>query len=346
MSGTPAGGGPGAGGAVVAAVRAEGLSKTYLKRRSLREMARRPFAAAETVTGLVDVDLTVPRGAIYGILGPNGAGKTTFLKILSGLILPTRGKVEVESYDVAVDDRRVRERIGFVTSDERSFYWRLSGYENLLFFARLYGFDAAAARRRVDEVAATMEVGEFAGRQFMAYSTGMRQRLAICRALLHDPPVICLDEPTRSLDPIAAKHLRRFIAARLHGDARKTVLLATHNLTEAEELCDRVAILAKGRVVREGSLEEIAGAPPGRERYVLVVAGGGEPPADPRWNVAVDALAGGRRTLNATIDRGGEALTGLLRALIAGGAVIESCTRGGAGLQEVFDSMDDGGGVA
>ncbi|HKQ96697.1 MAG TPA: ABC transporter ATP-binding protein, partial [Candidatus Polarisedimenticolia bacterium] len=276
------------------AVRAQGLSKTYLKRRSLGEIARRPFARAETVEGLADVDLVIPRGTIYGILGPNGAGKTTFLKILSGLILPTRGKVEVEGHDVATDDRRVRELIGFVTADERSFYWRLSGHENLLFFARLYGFDAAGARRRVDEVSATMEIGEFAGRQFMGYSTGMRQRLAICRALLHDPPVICLDEPTRSLDPIAAKHLRTFIAARLHADARKTVLLATHNLGEAEELCGRVAILAKGRVVRQGSLEEIAGAPPGRERYSLVVTGAGSLPEDPRWSTEAAPLGDGR----------------------------------------------------
>ena len=325
------------------AVRAEGLSKTYLKRRSLGEIARRPFARSEPVEGLRDVDLVIPRGAVYGILGPNGAGKTTFLKVLSGLILPTTGRVAVEGYDVATDDRRVRERIGFVTADERSFYWRLSGYENLLFFARLYGFDAAGARRRVDELAATMEIAEFAGRQFMGYSTGMRQRLAICRALLHDPPVICLDEPTRSLDPIAAKHLRQFIAARLHADARKTVLLATHNLVEAEELCDRVAILAQGRVVRQGSLQEIAGAPPGRERYVLVVAGGGAVPADPRWSAEVAPLSDGRRTLAVTLDRGGAALTDLLRALLAGGAIVESCARGGGGLQVVFDGMDDGG---
>ena len=325
------------------AVRAERLSKTYLKRRSLREIARHPFARAEPVTGLLDVDLVVPRGTIYGILGPNGAGKTTFLKVLSGLILPSAGRVEVEGHDVATDDRRVREVIGFVTADERSFYWRLSGYENLMFFARLYGFDAAAARRRVDELAATMEIAEFAGRQFMGYSTGMRQRLAICRALLHDPPVVCLDEPTRSLDPIAAKHLRRFIATRLHADARKTVLLATHNLAEAEDLCDRVAILAKGRVVREGSVEAIAGAPPGRERYVLVLRGGGAIPADARWNTEVDPLADGRRTVSATIESGGAALSELLRALLAGGAIIESCARGGAGLQEVFDQMDDGG---
>jgi len=325
------------------AVRAEGLSKTYLKRRSLREIARRPFARAESVVGLRDVNLVIPRGAIYGILGPNGAGKTTFLKVLSGLILPTTGRVAVEGYDVATDDRRVRERIGFVTADERSFYWRLSGYENLLFFARLYGFDAAGARRRVDELAAAMEIAEFAGRQFMGYSTGMRQRLAICRALLHDPPVICLDEPTRSLDPIAAKHLRQFIAARLHADARKTVLLATHNLVEAEELCDRVAILAQGRVVRQGSLQEIAGAPAGRERYVLIVAGGGAVPADPRWSAEVAPLSGGRRTLAVTLEPGGAALTDLLRALLAGGVIVESCARGGAGLQAVFDGMDDGG---
>src|SRR5262245_41909934 len=161
------------------AIRTVRLGKTYIKRRSLREMALRPFARAERVEGLVDVDLEVPRGTIFGLLGPNGAGKTTLLKILACLILPTRGAAEVEGRSVAGEEDRVRRSIGFVTADERSFYWRLSGEENLTFFARLYGLDADAARRRARRLLSDMELEEVADRQFMSYSSGMKQRLAI-----------------------------------------------------------------------------------------------------------------------------------------------------------------------
>ena len=329
-----------------AAIRTEGLAKTYVKRRSLVEMVLKPFAPSEPVEGLVDVDLEVRRGEVYGLLGPNGAGKTTLLKILACLILPTRGVAEVEGRSVAGEEAHVKRSIGFVTADERSFYWRLSGEENLVFFARLYGLDAPAARRRARGLLRDMELEEVAGRQFMSYSSGMKQRLAICRALLHDPPIVCLDEPTRSLDPLAAKHLRAFITRRLHGEGGKTVLLATHNLQEAEEMCGRLAILNRGRVVRQGRLEEITAGLPGRDQYVITVAGGAPPTADPRWTIESGPQADGTLRLTATIERGGAALSDLLRALLAGGATIVACSRREAGLQEVFDQMDDGRGAA
>jgi ABC-2 type transport system ATP-binding protein len=324
-----------------AAIRIEGLSKVYVKRRSLREMALRPFARAEKVDGLVEVSLAIPRGEIFGLLGPNGAGKTTLLKILACLILPTRGAALVEGHSVAGNDRPVKRAIGFVTADERSFYWRLSGEENLVFFGRLYGLTPVAARRRARHLLSQMDLEEVAGRQFMSYSSGMKQRLAICRALLHDPPILCLDEPTRSLDPIAAKHLRRFVAERLHREGGKTVVLATHNLQEAEEMCRALAVLDRGRVVRQGRLEEITAGLPGRDHYVITVAGQA-PPADARWRVDVEPLPGGALRLTAEVDRGGAALSDLLRAVLAGGGTVLSCSRREPGLQEVFDLMDDG----
>ena len=324
------------------AIRTHGLSKVYVKRRSLREMAVHPCAAAGTVDGLVDVTLEVRRGEIFGLLGPNGAGKTTLLKILACLLLPTRGAAHVEGRDVAADDRSVKRSIGFVTADERSFYWRLSGEENLIFFARLYGLDAARARARARDLLRVMELQEIAARQFMDYSSGMKQRLAICRALLHDPPILCLDEPTRSLDPIAAKHLRRFVSERLHRDGGKTVVLATHNLQEAEEMCDRLAVLHRGRVVRQGSLEEITARLPGRDHYVLMVAGDRPVPSDPRWIATAERQAMGALRLAVSVERGGTALTDLLRALLDSGATVRSCSRREPSLQEVFDVMDDG----
>jgi ABC-2 type transport system ATP-binding protein len=331
---------PGAPAPGTPALRLRGVGKTYLKHRSLVEMMVRPFKKTERVEGLADVDLEVPRGTLYGLLGPNGAGKTTLLKILACLILPSRGTAEVDGRDVARDDLEVRRSIGFVTADERSFYWRLSGEDNLEFFARLYGLSAAEARRRTKELLASMELQEVATRQFMSYSSGMKQRLGICRALLHDPPVLCLDEPTRSLDPIAAKHLRLFIRTRLHQERGKTILLATHNLQEAEDLCQRLAVLHRGRVLREGSLHDITAGLPGREQYAIEVAGLARLPADPRWSLDSEPRSDGVVRLIAAVDRGGRPLSDLLRGILASGGTIVSCSRREPGLQEVFDQME------
>ena len=240
-----------------AAILAEDLGKIYVKRRSLREMTRRPFGRAERVTALTGIGFEVRAGEIFGLLGPNGSGKTTLLKILACLVLPNAGRALVDGLDVARHDRAVKRLVGFVTADERSFYWRLTGRENLHFFATLYGLGAAQARTRADELVSAMDLAGVADQQFMSYSSGMKQRLAIARALLHDPPILCLDEPTRSLDPIAAKHLRRFIVEELNARHGRTILLATHNLQEAEEICGRLVVLDRGHVIRQGSVAAI-----------------------------------------------------------------------------------------
>ncbi len=321
------------------AILAERLSKVYVKRRSLPEIAARPFRRAERITALAELSLETRAGEIFGILGPNGAGKTTFLKILAGLILPTSGRALVGGIDVARHDQAVKRSIGFVTSDERSFYWRLTGLENLEFFGRLYGLSAAQARSIGRSLLQVMEMEALADRQFMSYSTGMKQRLAIARALLHDPPVLCLDEPTRSLDPIAAKHLRRFVIERLNRERGKTVLLATHNLQEAEEMCGRLVVLDRGRVLRQGSLAEITAGLPGRDHYILVVSGLAAPPSDPRWSVEVERRDGTLARLTAAVDRDGRAFSDLLRGLLEARGTIVSCARREPGLQEVFDMM-------
>ncbi len=323
-----------------AAVLTENLSKVYVKRRSLREMALRPFARAGQVTGLAGVSLEVRHGEIFGLLGPNGAGKTTLLKILACLILPTEGSAVVNGARIGAEDRAVKQSIGFVTSDERSFYWRLTGAENLAFFASLYGLGPAEALGRSRQLIESMELAAVAATQFMNYSSGMKQRLAIARALLHDPPILCLDEPTRSLDPIAAKHLRRFVAERLCRDRGKTVILATHNLQEAEELCGRLAILDRGRVLRKGSVAEITSGLPGRDGYVLTVAALKAIPDDARWSVRTAAEGDGLARVTVEVERGGQAFSDLLRAILDARATIVSCTRKEPSLQEVFDLMD------
>jgi ABC-2 type transport system ATP-binding protein len=324
-----------------AAVLAENLGKTFIKRRSLRQTISHPWSKAERVTALHDVTFEAARGEIFGLLGPNGAGKTTLLKILSCLILPTQGRAVVGGHDVQQAEARVKSSIGFVTSDERSFYWRLSGRENLHFFARLCNLPPDRVRPRCQELLDRLELSDKADHTFMTYSSGMKQRMAVARALLHDPPVLYMDEPTRSLDPLAARHLRTFVGEELNRREGKTILLATHNLTEAEELCSRIAILHRARIRRMGTLAEARSWALARERYLIEVSGlNGSLQSEefPGGRVEPDLGASGPVVrLRADLEPGGQALTHVLDGLLRRGAVIVSCTRRDASLQEIFD---------
>jgi ABC-2 type transport system ATP-binding protein len=202
------------------------------------------------VHAIRDLDLTLPRGALLGILGPNGAGKTTFLKLLATLLLPDSGRLRVDGRDCAREARHVRARVGLVTGDERSFYWRLTGRQNLAFFAALHDLDGARARARIGNLTKALGIEGVVDARVDSYSTGMRQRLAIARGLLHDPSVLLLDEPTRSLDPEAAASLRALIA-NLTGEGRHTVVLVTHSPDEARALCSHVATLREGSFTME-----------------------------------------------------------------------------------------------
>ncbi len=238
-----------------AIIEVSGLTKVFhpllLRLRLWPPIRRQP-----PVHALCEVDLTVRPGEVLGLLGTNGAGKTTLLKILATLILPTSGRVMVEGYDVAGQADQVKGIIGFGTSDERSFYWRLTGRQNLEFFAAFQGLSADAARSRIEQLREELGL-EALDRTFGVYSTGMRHRLAIARALLRQPRILLLDEPTRSLDPLAAGELHRLIQKTLVAQMGCTVVLATHNLQEAEELCDRIAVLHEGRLVGSGTVAEL-----------------------------------------------------------------------------------------
>ena len=237
-------------------IETQNLTKHYPRVRSYRELLRHPFEKSH-VHALESVTLRVDRGELFVLLGPNGAGKTTLIKILATLILPTSGTALIDGLDVLTHEKEVRKRIGYVVADERSFYWRLTGRANLAFFATLNNIDPADAARRISQVIELVDLAEDAGKMFKDYSTGMRQKLAIARGLLTDPMVLFMDEPTRSLDPAAAKRVRDFIQGRIVRELGKTVLLSTHNLEEAEALCDRIAILHKGRIATCGAISEI-----------------------------------------------------------------------------------------
>lgn len=223
------------------------LSKTYpIPLVRLKSFFRRSMKPP--VEALRDVSLEVGEGEIFGLIGPNGAGKTTLTKIIATLVQPTSGAVTVKGYDSVRDAQRVRAVIGLATAEERSFYWRLTAVQNLLFFARLYGMTERLARRRIEELLSLFELEDAARRRFGELSTGNKQRLAVARALLPNPPVLLLDEPTRSLDPLAAARLRSVISQLVKARPPVSILLTSHNLSEVEELCDRVAIIGHGRI--------------------------------------------------------------------------------------------------
>ena len=327
-----------------AAVTVERLCRTFIKRRSLRDTIIHPWTRAERVTALDDISFEVEPGEIFGLLGPNGAGKTTLLKILSCLIIQNGGRAVVNGFDTLRDEMKVKASIGFVTSDERSFYWRLSGRENLHFFARLYNLSPDRVESRCRDLLDRLELTDKADHGFMTYSSGMKQRMAVARALLHDPSVLYMDEPTRSLDPLAAKHLRTLVVETLNRREGKTILMATHNLSEAEQMCSRIAIIHKSRLRRLGTLEEVRSWALTAERYEIEVSG---LPADAfpmefaGGRVQV-ADGGGKTTegvvaLSAELEPGGAALTHVLRSIMDQGGAVVSCTRRRASLQEIFD---------
>lgn len=198
---------------------------------------------------LSNLNLTISEGALFSLLGENGAGKTTLIKILSTLVLPEGGQAFVDGHDVEKEPAKVRASIGLVTSDERSFFWRLNPAENLMFFAALQNIKGKNARSRVDYLIGLVGLKDSASQPFRNFSSGMKQRLTIARALLHDPPIILMDEPTKGVDPVKTIDLWQFIRKELVEKLGKTILLTTHDLKEAEELSDEVGILHRGELV-------------------------------------------------------------------------------------------------
>ncbi len=224
------------------AISISNLSKTYpVPFRRLRALFRRPVK--EPVEALRDVTFDVRSGEIFGLIGRNGAGKTTLTKIVATLVQPTTGTVTVRDSDSVLNDEQVRRQIGLATAEERSFYWRLTGEQNLMFFARLHGLSDRTAKQRIRDLFGKLELEEVAGRRFGEMSTGNKQRLAVAH-----PPVLLLDEPTRSLDPLAAARMRELISSLAQQDPPVSILLTSHNLAEVETLCERVAIISRGRI--------------------------------------------------------------------------------------------------
>ncbi len=223
------------------AINVQSLKKIFETRRGFWRKKKRSVLAVE------DVSFSIAKGELFGLLGPNGAGKTTTVKMLTTILLPTAGTASILGFDLHKNTQEIRKRIGFTFGGARGLYGRLTARDNLRYFAELYALEPGLAKKRIDEMLALVDLTERADDRVETFSTGMQQRLHLARALLHDPEVIFLDEPTVGIDPVGARELRQTIKNLRH--AGKTIMLTTHYMAEAEELCDRIAIVNKGRIV-------------------------------------------------------------------------------------------------
>jgi len=218
------------------------LSKTY------EEPSGGEIAAADNVS------LACHAGEIFGLLGPNGAGKTTTLRCLATILTPTSGNATIAGYDLLKEPEMIRRNIGFLSGTTGN-YARLTPRETLRFFGAMYGWEKEKLEARVEEVIKMFDVTSYADRPNDRLSTGMKQRVGLARAVVHDPPVLILDEPTTGLDPVVSRTVEQ--AVRALADSGKCVLFSTHMLWQAEEICDRLAVMANGKVLGAGTPQEL-----------------------------------------------------------------------------------------
>jgi len=289
-----------------------------------------------SILALDRLDLAVPRGSVFGLLGPNGAGKTTTIRILIGLARPTAGNAFVAGIEVGLDEPELRRRLGYLDQDPRFYGW-MTGRELLELVGRLHGLAGSELRSRVDEMLARTGLTAAAQRRIGGYSGGMRQRLGIAQALLHRPEILILDEPVSSLDPEGRRDLLELIAG-LRGEA--TVVFSTHLLADVERICDRVAILDRGRLITEGPLEELLAAH-ARPIYRL----GPAPGQGATVAILVDRLRAAPWTtdvavaddlVRVTVSDPVGAAAGILPLVVAAGVVLDLFERARPTLEDVF----------
>jgi ABC-2 type transport system ATP-binding protein len=291
-----------------------------------------------TVTALNDVSLSIPPGEIFGLLGPNGAGKTTLIKILATLILPDSGEASICGHDLVRQPQHVRNVIGFVNSNERSFYWRLTGRQNLSFFASLWNLSDPEKTRRIEQLFDLVGLSEKADTRFVKYSSGQQQRLSLARALLPDPEILLMDEPTRSLDPVAASGLQKFAKTELAGKRGKTILWCTHNLKEAEDVCDTLAIIHKGTVMATGSLKQMQSLMEVRGLYHLRIATQSYDTLQ-KTGISLSNVIQNNGMMELEVKEKEENIPALLNRLIQDNIRVYACNRKEIPLEDIFEKL-------
>jgi ABC-2 type transport system permease protein len=304
-----------------------------------------PFARQEGTLAVDQVTFDVSQGEVFGLVGPNGAGKTTLVEMLATLILPTSGAAQVVGYELCDEnERRIKASIGLVTGNERSFYPRLSCRENLRFYAGLHHLSSTQTEQRITELTHLLDLSDFLDKRYDTCSTGMKHRLALARSLLNGPRLLFLDEPTRSLDPLAAARFRQAVYALAHREDR-TLFLVTHDLGEASELCDRVGVMLRGRlrvVNAPGDLPRLL-----RPRTVCHIeirtftAGLGDAlqGLEGVMELTQDEKGAGTTSVQLRLQDGGRALPAVMRVIGEGGGAVERLALETASWEEAFHSL-------
>jgi ABC-2 type transport system ATP-binding protein len=291
------------------------------------------------LTAVDGIDLEVREGEVFGYLGPNGAGKTTTLRLLCALIAPTSGTAEVAGHRLGRDDAKIRAAVGILT-EQPGLYERQSAWDNLLFYATLYGLNGATARAQAERFLRLMGLWDRRAESVVTFSRGMKQKMAIARAALHEPRILFLDEPTTGLDPDAAKTVREFIHA-LRGEGR-TVFMCTHNLDEADRLCDRIAFF-RHHVIRIDTPDHLRAELYGRSTEFRLVA---SPRAEDLAHVrAISGVKDARLENGSIIVEAPDPMATnplLIRALLDGGAEIAFVTERKPHLEDVYLRIVEG----
>ena len=317
-------------------IEVNGLSKVFSHDRRFGQWLRGEPAAS--TRAVADVGFDIADGEVFGLVGPNGAGKTTLLRLLSTLLIPSAGSARVAGLDLVADAAAVRSRIGLVASNERSFFWRLTGRQNLRFFADLYHLDSRAASLWTDELLDLLDLRELADQRFESYSTGNKQRFAIARGLLHRPQLLFMDEPTKGVDPKASADIITLIRERVVSHAGQTVIITSHNLREIEQLCQRTLIMDRGRVAYLGTTGDLKRLVDRHEAYRIELAQ--RPP--PALLGLLSALCLRPATepqpgvLALQFDAAGPGLERAIRLIIDSDCGLRACSRVEMPIEEAF----------
>lgn len=311
------------------AIEIESLSKTYYKRN-------------KTTTKAVDnLNLLVPAGQVFGFLGANGAGKTTTIKMICGLVIPTKGRVCVNGYNVAREHSMAMRQIGAVLEGTRNVYWRLTAWQNLMYFGHLKGCKGKELKNRAEQLLHELDLWERRNDSIRMFSRGMQQKVAIACALISDPSIILLDEPTLGLDIQASRTVKEWIA-RLSREQGKTVVLTTHQLDMAQALCDRVAIIQKGQLLTDQPLTELLHL--FRQEYYQIKVKGHLDSHESSWFDGLNICAENGHTILSGAIANQDILHGHLAKVRDLSLPLLSVSRMEPNLEDVFTQMVDGKG--
>ncbi len=298
----------------------------------------------DEIIAVNDMKLEIPEGCIFGLLGPNGAGKSTTTRLLSTLLRPSKGTAVVAGHDILKEPVKIRQITGVLPEESNhTLYQSMSAYDNLVYFARLYGVDEETIETKVKELLEFMELWDRKDDKAGELSTGNRQRLALCRALLHGPTILLLDEPTSALDPVASKRVRELIL-HLSQQYKQTVLINSHNLPEVQRMCDRIAIIDKGKILLTGKTEELRHKLRAQQKYRILIQGDiATAQSIVEKQSCVESSEAEVDTITAEIQDPFQNNVKVLKALIDGGVNVVEISEEDATLEDLYLQVIKGG---